>query len=105
MDAAQVGQAMLNAAQAAAGNTWNTIQHDFASDLKGVLQSAATIEAQLAANQITQAEAEVLLRNQSALLFILSQEVELDAEIVVQNAVNAAIDVLWTAVKSAAGVP
>jgi len=46
----------------------------------------------------------VLLRNQSRTLFILSQEAEVDAELVAQNAINAAIDVLWAAVKAAARI-
>jgi hypothetical protein len=104
MDVASVGKAMLDAAKAAAGDTWGKIQHDFATDLGNVLRNAAKIEANLAAGDLNQDEAEVLLRNQSRTLFILSQEAEVDAELVAQNAINAAIDVLWAAVKAAARI-
>lgn len=104
MDVASVGTAMLDAAKAAAGDTWGKIQHDFASDLGNVLRNAAKIETNLAAADLNQDEAEVLLRNQSRTLFILTQEAEVDAEVVAQNAINAAIDVLWAAVKAAARI-
>ncbi len=99
---ADVATAVLNAAKAAAGNTWSKIQHDFASDLGLVLRNAANITQQLDSRQISEAEAEVLLRNQSSILFILTQEVEQDSKLIVQNAVNAGIDALWAAVKAAA---
>jgi len=104
VDVASLGTAMLDAAKAAAGDTWGKIQHDFASDLDDVLRNAAKIEANLAAGNLNQDEAEVLLRNQSRTLFILSQEAEVEAELVAQNAINAAIDVLWAAVKAAARI-
>lgn len=104
MDVASVGKAVLDAAQAAAGDTWSKVQHDFASDLGNVLRNAAKIETDLASGKLSEEEAEVLLRNQSRTLFILSQEVEVDAEIVVQNAINAGIDALWAAVKAAAHI-
>jgi hypothetical protein len=53
---------------------------------------------------LNQDEAEVLLRNQSRTLFIMSQEAEVDAALVAQNAINGAIDVLWAAVKAAARI-
>jgi hypothetical protein len=104
MNVAEVGRAMLQAAEAAAGGTWNKIQHDFASDVRNVLSNAARIEEQLRSGQLIDEEAEVLLKNQSRLLFILSREAIVDSKILVQNAVNAAIDVLWDAVKAAAKV-
>jgi hypothetical protein len=104
MDVAAVASAMLNAAKAAAGDTWSKIQHDFASDLGGVLRNAANIEAKLRTHELNEAEAKELLEDQTAILFVLSQEVELDAKVIVQNAVNAAIDALWAAVKTAAGL-
>jgi hypothetical protein len=105
MEVASVGKAMLDAAKAAAGNTWATIQHDFASDLGSVLRNAARIEADLASGKLSEDEASDLLQDQSRTLFILSQEVEVDAELAAQNAINAAIDALWAAVKLAARVP
>ena len=104
MDVASVSKNMFDAAQKAAGNTWGEIQHDFASDLGGVLRNAARIEEQLKADALSEADAEELLRAQSNTLFILSQEAEVEAEVVAQNAINAAIDVLWTAVKVAAKI-
>jgi hypothetical protein len=103
-DVADVATSVLNAAKNAAGGTWSKIQHDFASDLGLVLRNGANIAQQLEAQQISEAEAEVLLRNQSSILFILTQEVDEDSKLVVQNAVNAAIDALWAAIKTAAGV-
>jgi len=104
MNVADVGSAMLKAAEAAAGGTWSKIQHDFASDLGNVLRNAANIETKLAARELSEAEAKDLVEDQSKLLFILSQETIVDGEIAAQNAVNAAIDVLWAAVKTAARV-
>ena len=102
MNVAEVGSAMMKAAEAAAGGTWSRIQHDFASDLDNILRNAAKIEAQLRAGQLSEAEAQDLLEDQSRLLFILSRETIVNSEIVAQNAINAAIDVLWDAVKTAA---
>jgi hypothetical protein len=105
MDVATVSKDMFDAAQRAAGNAWGKIQHDFASDLGGVLRNAARIEEQLRVNALSEPDAEDLLRAQSNTLFILSQEAEVEAEVLAQNAINAAIDVLWTAVKAAAKFP
>jgi hypothetical protein len=101
MDVASVATAMLNAAKGAAAGMWPKIQHDFASDLGSVLRNAAKIEAQLAAGGLTEEEAKELLDDQSTTLFMLTVEVQQGAKILVQNAVNAAIDALWTAVKAA----
>jgi hypothetical protein len=101
MDVAEVGSAMLQAAEAAAGGTWSKIRHDFTSDVRNVLSNAAKIEQQLLAGRLNEEEAEILLRNQSRLLFMLSREAAVDSRIVVQNAINAAVDVLWDAVKAA----
>ena len=103
-DVADVATAVLNAAKGAAGDTWSKIQHDFGSDLGLVLRNAANIAQQLETGQISEAEAQVLLRNQSSILFILTQEVDEDSKLIVQNAINAAIDALWAAVKTAAGL-
>lgn len=66
-----------------------------------MLRNASKIEAELVAGNLTQDQARELLGDQSATLFMLTAEVEEDAKILVQNAVNAAIDALWTAVKAA----
>src|SRR5215471_1924451 len=87
-----------------AGSTWDEIQHDFATTLENVLRDTADIALQLETGQISELEAEVLVRNKSSILFLLEQEVELDAKVVVQNAVNAGIDALWAAVRTAAGL-
>jgi hypothetical protein len=101
MDVASVATSVLNAAKDAAAGTWPQIQHDFVSDLGAVLRNAAKIEAHLAAGELEQDEAKELLEDQSTTLFMLTVEVEQDAKILVQNAVNAAIDALWTAVMAA----
>jgi hypothetical protein len=101
MDAANVATAMLNAAKGAAAGTWPNIQHDFASDLTSVLRKATRIEAQLAAGELTEEEASELLNDQRKTLTMLSIEVKQDEAIIVENAINAAFDVLWTAVKAA----
>ena len=104
MDVATVGRQVLDAAKSAAGATWGQIQHDVASDLGNVLRNAAKIEAQIRSGELTELEGEELVRNQSRVLFVLSQELLVDAEVIAQNAINAAIDVLWAAVKTAAKV-
>jgi hypothetical protein len=105
MDVSAVGKNMLDAAAAAAGSTWTTIQHDFVSDIGNVLRNGAKIEAQLIAGELTPLEAETLVRNQSEVLFILTQEAIVSGQVVAQNAINAAIDVLWAAIKTAAKIP
>jgi RecA/RadA recombinase len=101
MDVASVATAMLNAAKDAAGQTWPQIQHDFASDLGAVLRNAAKIETQLAAGELTPDEAKDLLEDQSNTLFMLTAEVEQASKIATQNAINAAIDALWLAIRAA----
>jgi hypothetical protein len=101
MDAANVATAMLNAAKGAAAGTWPKIQHDFASDLDSVLRKATKIEAQLVAGELTKEEARELLDDQKKTLDMLSIEVKQDEAIIVENAIDAAFDVLWTAVKAA----
>lgn len=101
MDVASVATAMLNAAKAAAGSTWDQIQHDFVSDISTVLRNAARIEAKLAVGRLTEDDAKELIEDQKATLALLALEVEQDEKILVQNAINAAIDALWAAVKAA----
>ena len=103
-DIGSVATAVLSAAQSAAGGTWDRIQHNFTSDLENVLRDTADIPLLLETGQISEPEAEVLVRNKSSILFLLEQEVELDTKVVVQNAVNAGIDALWAAVRTAAGL-
>ena len=104
MNLATVGNDALRAAASAAGVTWGQIQHDFQADLEAVLQAAARIEAKLAAGIMTADESEELLRDQARILFVLEKEAEVAAKVVTQNAANAAIDVIWAAVKTAAKI-
>jgi len=46
-DIGAAATSVLNAAQSAAGGTWEKIQHDFSADLEGVVRSAANIALQL----------------------------------------------------------
>jgi hypothetical protein len=101
LDVANVASAMLNAAKTAAGSTWNQIQHDFLADISTVIRNAARVEAKLAAHQLTEAEARQLIEDQKGTLTMLALEVEQDGQILVQNAVNAAMNVLWSAVRAA----
>ena len=75
--------------------------HDFASDLGAGPRNAAKIETQLAAGEMTQDEAKDLLEDQSNTLFMLTAEVEQASKIAAQNAINAAIDALWQAIRAA----
>jgi hypothetical protein len=102
MDVADVAKQMLDAARQSAGSTWGQIQHDFVADLGRVLRNGAEIEARMASRELSEIEGKDLLEDQSRILFVLSQEGEEDAEILAQNAINAAIDVLWMAVRTAA---
>jgi hypothetical protein len=104
MDVSRVGKDMLDAAAAAAAGTWTVVQHDFAGDLENVLRNAALIEAKLTAGTLDEDEAEEMLKDQSRVLFVLSQEAIVKGRVAAQNAINAAIDVLWTAVKAAAKI-
>ena len=104
MNLATVGQDALRAAARTAGVTWDQIQHDFQADLEAVMQAAARIEAKLAAGILTADESEELLRDQARILFVLGKEAEVKAKVVAQNAANAAIDVIWAAVQTAAKI-
>jgi hypothetical protein len=101
MDVASVASAMLNAAKTAAGTTWDQIQHDFLADISSVIRNAARIEAKLAARQLSEDDARQLIEDQRGTLAMLVLEVQQDQQILVQNAVNAALNALWTAVRAA----
>jgi hypothetical protein len=105
MDTSAVTKSMLEAAKNAAGNSWDKIQHNFARDVNSVIENSAEIEAALASKQIIEADADDLLRSQSLTMFVLSREIEVDGKVIAQNAINAAIDVLVAAVKTAAKFP
>jgi hypothetical protein len=105
MDTSAVTKGVLQAAEKAAGASWDKIQHNFTADVNSVIENAAEIETALVSGEITQADAEDLLRAQSQTMFILSRETEVDAKVIAQNAINAAIDVLVVAVKTAAKFP
>jgi len=105
MDIGTVTVNALNAARTAAGATWGQIQHNFDKDINAVIENGANIEILLKTNQISEDDAADLLKEESLSLFILSQEMIVDGEVIAQNAINAAIDVLWTAVKAAAKLP
>src|ERR1700742_509041 len=102
MDISTVTKRVLQAAENAAGDSWDKIRHNFTADVNSVIENAAEVEAALASGEISQADADDLLRAQSQTMFILSREIELDAKVVTQNAINAAIDVLVEAVRTAA---
>ena len=55
----------------------------------------------MAAGELTQDEAKDLLEDQSNTLFMLTAEVEQASKIAAQNAINAAIDALWQAIRAA----
>ena len=105
MNTAAVAKSMLEAGKAAAGDTWNKIQHNFTADISGVVQNSTEIEARLRSGELSEEDADELLRAQSLSMFILSQEIGVDGKVVAQNAINAAIDVLVAAVKTAAKLP
>ncbi len=105
MDTTAVTKRVLQAAENAAGASWDKIRHNFAADVQSVIENAAAIETALASGEINQADAEDLLRQQSQTMFILSRETDVDAKVIAQNAINAAIDVLIEAVKTAAKFP
>ena len=68
------------------------------------MQAAARFEAKLAAGNSTADDLEELLRDQARILFVLGKEAEVKAKVVAQNAANAAIDVIWAAVQTAAKI-
>ena len=70
-----------------------------------MIENSAEIEAALVSKEISQADAEDLLRAQSRTMFILSREIVVDGKVIAQNAINAAIDVLVAAVQAAAKFP
>lgn len=105
MDLTSVTANALSAARSAAGTTWGQIQHNFERDFEGVIESAAEIEELLRTRQISEQDAADALEVQRRTLSILGQEAEVEAKVVIQNAINAALDVVWTAVKTAAKLP
>jgi len=105
MNTSAVTKSMLEAGKNAAGNSWDKIRHNFTRDVNSVIENSAEIEAALVSKEISQADAEDLLRAQSRTMFILSREIVVDGKVIAQNAINAAIDVLVAAVQAAAKFP
>ncbi len=97
---ADIVQQMLAAAAHAAGADWGKISKDvegFAADLAKV--SAETAE-NLATGAITEEEAHVLFNGMIHTSAMIANYTEEATQIAAQNAINAAIGVLWAAISS-----
>jgi hypothetical protein len=95
-------QQMLAAAEGAAKGRWDRLSADVTAFAENLLQDKRTTVDDLASGAITELAAEVQfdgIRDQAAMLGnYMDEELKLAA----QDAINAAVDVLWDAIKVAA---
>jgi len=88
---------MLAAAADAAGAQWGTISADITGFVENLAADSAQTAAKLTQGAITPADAKVELaglEDQGALIGLYAEEAE---QLAAQNAINAAIGVLWAA--------
>jgi hypothetical protein len=96
-------QQMLAAAAQAAGAQWGTFSSDVEGFAQQLVQESGQTAADLAAGNITQAQAKVQFDGIADASEMIANYTEESVKLAAQNAVNAAVGVLWTAI--AAAVP
>jgi hypothetical protein len=94
-------QQMLAAAQNAAGGQWATFSSDVEDIAKDLLQRGAEIQQQLAAGQISQADAKIELDGVADATAMLGNYTDESVKLAAQKAINAALGVLQKAVLAA----
>ncbi len=103
MNSEQVLQDMLTAAQAAAGKEWSKLKSYAESEFEILARVAARIEARKLAGTISEVNARFLMGQYENTVQTVLFTVEGLAKLLVEQALNAAIGVLRTAVNNATG--
>ncbi|HEX8490958.1 MAG TPA: hypothetical protein VF626_08070 [Chthoniobacterales bacterium] len=104
MDFQETLKQMLGAAQKAAGAHWNEVRDYFEKQLASAANAAKTLALEVANEVKTPAQAKIELESLEIGLRDVRLALTVDAKAAAQEAINAALDVLWGAVNTAAGV-
>jgi hypothetical protein len=94
-----VVQQMLTAAAHAAGAQWGTIRADLEAFATNLANDCTATAANLAAGTITPDDARAEMRDEANEAAIIANYAELTAKRAAEDAINAAIDVLWAAIQ------
>jgi hypothetical protein len=97
---ADIVQQMLAAAEKAAGAEWGTVCKDIRGFSEDLAKLSAETAEDLARGSITEDEAQVLFQGMIHTSAMMANYAEEATRIAAQNAINAAIGVLWTAISS-----
>lgn len=103
MDVAQLGKDMVGAASGVVGQRWPEIEDYFKDELEDFARVLARIAVRYAAGRLTEDNARALVRAQVKSMEIVLLAVEGMGIIMVEMAINAAIDVVRTTVNEALG--
>ena len=95
---------MLAAAKAAAGIHWNDVRAYMKRELALAVEEAQSIALEVANEVKTPEQAKIELESIEASLRDVNLALTVAAKAAAQDAINAALDVLWSAVNSAAKV-
>ncbi len=96
---------MLNAARGVVGTRWPEVRAFAKMELRSFLENMAEIERMKAAGEITQEQAEILTRMHRRSMEMVFTALEGIGLAVAEQAVNAALAVVRTAVNGAIGWP
>lgn len=103
LNVASLASSMLAAAKGSVTTGWNTLAPFAQTQFTNIAQQIVDIEAQLAAGSITQAQASLLLDMQKNASRAALLSVEGIGLLTAQNAINAALGAVATAVNGALG--
>lgn len=102
---ADLPQKMLQAAGAAAGREFDAFKADMTDLTRQLAQQAELCATHLTEGSISAEEAREELEALIEASTMLADLAEVEARVAAQDAINAAMDVLWAAVKTAAKLP
>ena len=92
---------MLKAAAEAAGAQWGTVSSDLETFARNLARNSAGVAADLQSGQITPTEARVELDELEDQADIIRNYAEQAAKLAAEQAINAAVNVLWLAIQKA----
>lgn len=104
MDFTEILKEMLAAAQKAAGAHWQDVRGYLEQELAEAQKDAKRLALQVANGTKTREQAKIELESIELGLQDVKLALTVDAKAAAQDAINAALDVLWGAVNAAAGV-
>lgn len=94
-------QQMLDAAKTAAGTQWSTFSGDMRTFAQNVLDDTKMTTENLAQGKITEDEAKILFDGIVGEGKMIANYAQESLKLAAQNAINAASNVLWSAIKAA----